>query len=249
MASTALSARDDRVLLFTRVLSAAIAPFLLAAFVILYVFPGHTKQLFAWTITPTMTPMVLGSAYLGGFYFFVRVLRESRWNVVKTGLLSVALFATLLGVATIMHWERFNHGHPAFWLWAGLYFTTPFLVLGGWLANRRYAAPPGPDEFRLGAVTRWVVGLIGVLALVQGIVMFLAPAHVIPIWPWALTPLTCRVVGAVFCLGSAGIAVLVDPRWTTLKLMLRVEAIMVSSCSSRRCVPGASSPPGDRSPG
>ena len=76
----------------------------------------------------------------------------------KTGLLSVALFATLLGVATIMHWEKFNHGHPAFWLWAGLYVTTPFLVLGGWLANRRYAAPPGPDEFRLGAVTRWVVG-------------------------------------------------------------------------------------------
>jgi hypothetical protein len=67
-----------------------------------------------------------------------------------------------------------------------------------------------------------------VLALVQGIVMFLAPAHVIPIWPWALTPLTCRVVGAVFCLGSAGIAVLVDPRWTTLKLMLQVEAIMVT---------------------
>jgi hypothetical protein len=52
------------VLLYTRVLSAAIAPFLLAAFVILYIFPGHTKQLFAWTITPTMTPMVLGSAYL-----------------------------------------------------------------------------------------------------------------------------------------------------------------------------------------
>ena len=32
--------------------------------------------------------------------------------------------------------------------------------------------------------------------------MFVAPSQVIPIWPWMLTPLTCRVVGAIFCLGE-----------------------------------------------
>jgi hypothetical protein len=41
-----------------------------------------------------------------------------------------------------------------------------------------------------------------------------------------LTPLTCRVVGAIFCLGSAGIGVLVDPRWTTTRLMLQVQVLM-----------------------
>jgi hypothetical protein len=40
--------------------------------------------------------------------------------------------------------------------------------------------------------------------------------------------LTCRVVGAIFCLGSAGIGVLADPRWTTIRLMLQVEALMVT---------------------
>ena len=228
MATDVSQTRDDRVLVYTRVLSLVIVPFLLVAFVLLYLFPGDTKRLFAWTINPTMTPMVLASAYLGGAYFFVRVLREPRWNVVKTGFLSVALFASLLGVATIVHWDKFNHRHVAFWLWAGLYFTTPFLVIGGWLANRRFAAPAGVDERRLGGVARWIVGLIGLLALVQGIVMFLAPTQVIAIWPWMLTPLTCRVVGAIFCLGSAGIGVLVDPRWTTVKLMLQVEALMVA---------------------
>ena len=39
--------RDDRVLAYTRVLSLAIVPFLLAAFVVLYLFPGDTKRLFA----------------------------------------------------------------------------------------------------------------------------------------------------------------------------------------------------------
>lgn len=228
MATDEPATRDDRVLPYTRGLSLAIIPFLLVAFVVLYLFPGDTRHLFAWTIKPTMTPMVLASAYLGGAYFFARVLREPRWNVVKTGFLSVALFAALLGVASIIHWDKFNHRHVAFWLWAGLYFTTPFLVAGGWLANRRVAAPAAADERRLGRAARWIVGVTGLLALGQGIAMFVAPAQVIAIWPWTLTPLTCRVVGAVFCLGSAGIGVLIDPRWTTVKLMLQVEALMVA---------------------
>lgn len=223
-----VTAGDDRVLPSTRALSLVIVPFLLVAFVLLYVFPGDTKRLFAWTITPTMTPMVLASAYLGGAYFFLRVLRERRWNVVKTGFLSVALFAALLGIATIIHWDKFNHQHVAFWLWAGLYFTTPFLVISCWLANRRFAGPVGVEERRLGVVGRWVVAVVGLLALVQGIVMFLVPGVVIPVWPWPLTPLTCRVIGAIFCLGSAGIAVLVDPRWTTVRLMLQVQTLMVA---------------------
>ncbi len=220
--------RDDRVLPYTRLLSLLIIPFLLTAFVVLYFFPADTKRLFAWTINPTMTPMMLASAYLGGAYFFIRVLREPRWNVVKTGFVSVALFASLLGVATILHWDKFNHQHVAFWLWTGLYFTAPFLVTGAWLANRRYAAPAGADERRLGGTARSIVAATGTIALVQGIVMFLAPLRMIAIWPWTLTPLTCRVVGAIFCLGGAGIVVLVDPRWTTLKLMLQVEVLMVT---------------------
>jgi hypothetical protein len=228
MATATRAVRDDRVLTYTRVLAGVIVPFLLAAFVILYFFPGDTKRLFAWTIKPTMTPMVLASAYLGGAYFFVRVLRERRWTVIKTGFLSVALFASLLGVATIVHWDKFNHQHVSFWTWATLYFTTPFLVVGGWLANRRFEAAAGPEEPRLGTVARALVGLVGLLALGWGIVMFLAPAAVIGIWPWTLTPLTCRVIGAIFCLGSAGIGVVVDPRWSAVRLMLQVETLMVA---------------------
>ncbi|MFZ1411577.1 MAG: hypothetical protein WAS07_08970 [Micropruina sp.] len=228
MAKQMAGRRDDRILAYTRGLSLFIAPFLLAAFGALYLFPGETERLFAWTIRPTMTPMVLASAYLGGFYFFVRVvLRERHWAAVRVGFAAVGLFATLLGLATIIHWDRFNHGHPAFWLWAGLYFTAPFLVAGAWFANQRVAADPSPDEPRLPAAARWAIGMVGVLALVQGIVMFVAPALIIPLWPWTLTPLTCRVVGAIFCLGSAGIGVLVDPRWVTIRLMLQVELLML----------------------
>jgi hypothetical protein len=220
--------RDDRILRFTRGLSLFIAPFLLVAFVLLYGFPGRTGRLFAWPIRGTMTPMVLASAYLGGFWFFVCVLRERRWAAVKLGFPAVALFATLLGIATVVHWAKFSHSHLAFWLWAGLYFTAPFLVVGAWLANSRVAAAPRADEPRIGSVARWVVGAVGLAALVTGIAMFLFPATMIGVWPWSLTPLTCRVVGAIFCLGAAGLGVVRDPRWVTLRLMLQVEVLMVT---------------------
>jgi hypothetical protein len=138
------------------------------------------------------------------------------------------VFASLLGVATVTHWEVFNHRHVTFWVWATLYFTTPFLVFAAWLANRRVAGVPAADELRLSLVARWMVGVIGVLALIQGLVMFVAPGLVAPFWPWSVTELSCRVIGAIFCLGSAGFVVFIDPRWSTVRLLFQVEMIMVT---------------------
>lgn len=221
-------ARDDRVLPATRVLAVVLVPILVAAFVILYGFPGDTGRLFAWAISPQLTPMVLASAYLGGAWFFVRVTRERRWAAVGAGFLAVCLFATLLGIATVLHWDRFTHGHVAFWLWATLYFVAPPVVLVTWIANSRYAAPARADERRVGPVARAVIAGGGGLALVQGVVLFVAPSVMIPLWPWQLTPLTCRVVGAVFCLGSAGLVVIGDPRWERLRLLVEVATVMLT---------------------
>jgi hypothetical protein len=227
MAGTGTPPRDDRVLPYTRWLSLFIVPFLLVAFVLLYLFPDDTARLWSWPIKGTMTPMVLASAYLGGSWFFLRVQWEPRWHAMKVGFPAVALFATLLGIATIVHWDKFSHDKVAFWIWAALYFVAPFLVVAAWVLNQRYAAPPRPDEPRLGPLSRTAVGLAGVAALVTGAAMFLFPDAWIEHWPWFLTPLTCRVVAAILCLGSAGIGVWLDPRWSTLGLMLEVAIIML----------------------
>ncbi len=218
--------RDDRVLPTTRVLSGAIIPFLIVAFAVLYGWPGRTERLFAWTIKPTMTPMVLGAVYIGGAYFFVRALLAAEWHTVKVGFIPVTTFASLLGVATILHWDRFNHDHLAFWLWSGLYFTTPLLVIGAWLLNRR-REPPFGHEQSLSPAARLVVGSTGALSTALGLFLFLRPEQAIDVWPWTLTPLTARVLGAVFCLGVAGLLIAADPRWSTARVMLQTEQVMV----------------------
>jgi hypothetical protein len=115
--------RDDRILQ-TRWLSASIIPFLVVAFGILYVLPDHTQELFAWTIRPRVTPMMLAAAYIGGAYFFVRAATLARWHWVKVGFLPVTTFAACMGIATLLHWGMFNHSHNSFFAWAVLYFMT-----------------------------------------------------------------------------------------------------------------------------
>jgi hypothetical protein len=220
--------RDDRVLPVTRWVSIAIIPFLVVAFAVLVPWPTDTGRLFAWDIEPTLTPMTLGSVYLGGAYFFLRAARAKRWHTVKGGFIPVGTFATLMGIATIAHWDKFMHARLAFWLWAGLYFTTPFLIFWVWSVNRRRDAPTADSEVLVPAGTSRIITIAGGMSLLTSAFLFLAPGAAADIWPWAVTPLTCRVLGAIFALGIAGLGAPLDRRWTSARTLLQVAALMLA---------------------
>jgi hypothetical protein len=218
--------RSDRILPETRWISAIIVPFLVVAFGILYLFADRTKELFAWGIQPRMSAMMLGAAYIGGAYFFVRAATSARWHWVQVGFLPVTTFATLMGIATILHWDRFNHGSIPFFAWVGLYFTTPFIVFLLWLRNR--ATDPGPlsHDLLVPPLVRLVIGIVGGLTLLTSILLFLQPGFMISTWPWQLTPLTARVMGALFALTGVGeLAIALDARWSAVRIPLQSQMI------------------------
>jgi hypothetical protein len=219
--------QSDRVLLPTRVLSAFITPFLVLAFFVLVPWPTDTRRLFAWHITPTMTPMVLGSVYLGGAYFFVRAVRARQWHLVAGGFLPVAAFATLMGITTVLHWNRFIHTNVAFWLWAALYFSTPVLVLVVFLRNHREYRTAAGNELTLGQVPAAAIVLSAALSTVMSGFLYLFPHRAISIWPWQLTPLTARTLGAIFVLGIAGFGAWRERRWTAARIPLQVAGLML----------------------
>jgi hypothetical protein len=211
------------------VLGALIVPFLLAAFFILYIRPQDAGLLFAWPIAPSMTSFVLASAYFGGAYFFVRVVFERQWHRIAIGFLPVTTFAALMMVATLLHWDRFTHGSVSFVTWAVLYATTPWLVFGAWLRNR----PSDRGVLDLGEVEipptiRWIMGGLGALVLIVGLLLFVLPNVLIAMWPWRLTPLTARVIGACFALtGVFGLVIAQDRRWTAARIALQSQAVGV----------------------
>jgi hypothetical protein len=211
----------------TRVLAAAIVPFLVLAFIVLVPWPTDTKRLFAWEIKPTMSAMVLGSVYLGGAYFFFRVVRASRWHTVAGGFVPVGTFATLMGVTTVLHWDRFLHGNVAFWLWVALYFSTPVLVFAVFFRNQREYASAADSSGRIGSVAAGVLVLVGATSMATCVFLYLFPARGVAVWPWHLTPLTARMLGAIFALGVTGVGAWWERRWSAVRILLQVAGFML----------------------
>ncbi|MFP3464980.1 hypothetical protein [Leifsonia sp. SIMBA_070] len=217
----------DRVHPYTRIVGAIIVPFLAAAFVLLYPLADSTDLLFAWTIRPPLTAMLLGSAYAGGIVFFVHVVRPNRWSAVRHGFPAVLLFATLLAAATFLHWDRFHFGRLSFIVWVTLYVATPFLVLAAMLVNR--GEDPGSPRQRDAVVPGWVrvvLALIGLCSLAIGLVLFAAPSTAVSVWPWPLTPLTARVSGAILTLpGMVNLWMLRDSRWSAFRQIFQAQLV------------------------
>ena len=221
---------EDRVLPFTRVLAYVLIPFLVAASFLLIVLPGGTEQHFAWTIQPPLTAMLLGSAYAGGIWFFIQVAVQRRWHRVRHGFPAVLLFATLLAIATFVHWDRFHFGHVSFITWVVLYVTTPVLVLVALILNLREGdRMPEGDDVEIPAPWRWVLALVGAAATVTGLVLFALPSLLIDAWAWDVTPLTARIVGAVLTLpGMVNVWMLWDDRWSAFRRVFQAQLVSLA---------------------
>ncbi len=180
-----------------------VVPVLGLGVVLLYLLPGQTEALFAWTIASPLTAMFLGAGYAGGVAFFMLGWREHRWHRIGPSLPAIAAFTLVMLLATLLHHDRFHVGRPAYWLWLIVYIAAPPLLAYLWLRDRRLddgAREPGEGAWPT-VVSRLMVavGLVeGVLALLLFLVPDVAAAH----WPWPLTPLTARVLAGWFLLAA-----------------------------------------------
>src|SRR5690349_11389044 len=219
--------RDDRVFASTRLLGAVIVPFLVVAFALLYFFPDDTRHWFAWDVQPTITPLIMGAGYIAGAYFFVRVARETRWHRIHVGFLPVTAFTLFMAIGTFAHLDRFATGHVAFWIWVGLYVTTPILVPLAWWRNR--ATDPGtpePGEPPLPRFVRPVLLSAGAAQSAVALALLLWPSVMIDHWPWHLTPLTAQTLGGWFALpGVTALMMGLDGRWTAIRITLESQLI------------------------
>ena len=204
----------DEIRPLTRIVAGIIIPFLVAAFIILYFFPGETGQRFAWQINPAMTAAWMGAGYLGGAYFFLRVLLGQRWHRVSPGFWGVTAFTWAMLLTTILHWSRFDLGHLPFQIWLVLYVVTPFLVPFIWWHNHAVApATPEADDGRVPPAARAGMALVGVFMLVSCLIAYVVPDLAISFWPWPLSVVTARIMGGWFALMGAGALATARKEW------------------------------------
>lgn len=173
----------------------------------LFVFPLRTADWFAWTIAPPMTAVFLGAAYWSSAVLELAGAHAAGWERARMAVWPVFVFTTLTLGVTLLHLDLFHlsRDHPQSARvvtvgWLAIYALVPvaMLVISGIQARARSGSPgswttvgPGlPRGLRL-----LLVGLAVVL-LVVGVALLAVPARAAVLWPWPLTELTGRAVGA-----------------------------------------------------
>jgi predicted small integral membrane protein len=213
----------------TRWMSLVVFAILVPALVILWGMPDRTADAWAWTIKPDLTPIFLGAGYGAGAYFFLRTFLSKQFHPSAAGIFGAAFFALLMLIATIVHWDRFNHGDApligalVFYGWVGVYIVSPGVVFALWWVNRRTdSGEPLRGEAVVPVRARRVAQIAAAGSFAAAAVFFLAPQTAIDVWPWDLTQLTSRVLGSFT--GQVGVGALLlslDRRWSAWKLIVQ----------------------------
>ena len=200
------SERDVAVVAPMRVILVVAACLVFLAGFQLTLFPLRTAEWFAWTIDVPMTAVFLGAAYWSSAVLELAGAASHGWGRARLTVWAVLVFTSLTLVVTLVHIDKFHLGNdlPASaqlvtWGWLAIYAGVPIALLVA-LGIQMGAREPGPGSRTLHRSLptglRLLLVALAAVMLVSGAALLLVPASVSGAWPWPLTDLTARAVGA-----------------------------------------------------
>jgi len=193
----------------------AVALVVLAA-IPLFFFSASTDQFFAWTIQPPLSAAFLGAGYWSVAGSVVIALREREWTRIRVIVPTVTLGVSLILLATLLHLDRFHFDSPFItaqiwaWAWLVLYAALVLALLYALWQQRQMSGVELPRQRELAAWLRYAIAALGLVMLLIGVGLVVAPAAVGQLWPWQLTPLSGRMAGAWFT--SIGLTMMLAAR-------------------------------------
>jgi hypothetical protein len=162
----------------------------------LFVGASETDRFFSWTIDPPLTAAFLGAAYWAAAVLLGWAASQERWVLARTAIPPVLTIAVLLLGATLAHVDKFDFDSVFGWFWLVVYIVvTPLLVYLLWRQPSGTAAH-GPS---IATWARAVLALQAAAMVAMGVALLIAPLSAGDAWPWELTPLTGRAIGAFLC--------------------------------------------------
>jgi hypothetical protein len=203
--------------------------------------PARTDRYFAWTIDVPLTAAFLGACYWTAALFTLLSAREREWAHVRAVMPGILVAGTLILVATLVHLERFAMDTARGRIWVVLYAGLPPGVLLLLALQRREA---GADPPVRRPIERWAAVCVAAGAaalLLAGAALFGIPRTTAGWWPWPLTELTARMVGAwLAAIGVTLVAVLFEGDWTRVRAaMVYLAAVAAAQLATLARYPGA----------
>lgn len=175
--------------------------------VLLFVPSGNSRDWFSWDIAPPLTAAFLGAAYWAAFVLLAWTATRRTWGEASATVVPVFLIAVLLLIATLIHLDKFDLDSLFGWFWLFAYILVPPAMLV--LLWRQRGAPATLSAEPPAPVPGWLLALLlvqGAVMLAVGVALYVSPDSADTLWPWKLTPLTSRAVGA-FVVGFGAAAV------------------------------------------
>lgn len=174
-----------------------------------FVSPADTAENFAWPIQPVVMAAAFGALYVSVAPTFVVAVLARRWEMIRVLVIPAALFTSAELLATVLHWDKFSVGTAPFNLWLASYLLPPPIYVAAYLWHQRRPAAgvahdgPPPFDKPLPSWLRIALFVLGGLLSVEAVVGFAFPRYFISSFPWALTPLTTRVLcGFLLAIGT-----------------------------------------------
>jgi hypothetical protein len=195
----------------TRLLLVIFSGLTFLAFVLLFVLAGATDRYFAWTIKPPATAAFLGAAYAAGCALELLAFRRRTWAALRIPFLTILVFTLITLIASVLHLDRFHFGSAlpmarnAAYVWLVIYIVVPLAMSVVLVIQERRPVEP-IDRVTVPTGLRVALLVQGVLMFVVGMTLFLLPATAGALWPWMLTPLTARIVGAWLIAFGVGVS-------------------------------------------
>lgn len=172
-----------------------------------------------------MSAVWVGAGYTFGAVAITTMLLLGRWSASIVPVVSTWPFAVVMLAATIIHNDRFFTNTGNYGVWLLIYAVLPFALPAMYWQGRRHNPPPSARDTTLPGLLCYGFVSAGLVALVMGLTLVLAPSALDEAWPWHLTPLMSRVVGGwLLFIATGGLYPLFERRYKAYRFYLPVAA-------------------------
>lgn len=176
--------------------------FLALTFVIWLVFFPDTGDRFAWPVTPRLTALFIGGAFIFRLFLGYHLWREKYWYRLRWTVWGNAVFLGVIFVATFWHLAEMNWKTNIIvaHLWLFAYILEPVLL--PFVEPRgAEAEAPVPAEVSQGAllpISKQALFIVTLVGITIGALFFLSSEFLngFQRWPWVLDEFNARIMAA-----------------------------------------------------
>ena len=186
----------------------------------------QTDVRFAWTIASDLTVGFLNGMYWSSALLLLLSAREQFWSSARFGAYSAVLFMTLLLVVMLVHFDVLHTDDSRFLVSSGAWgFLASYAILpaAGLVATLDQLRQAGSDPPRTEPLPAWLRSLLAVQSvamLLAGAGLLLVATRAEALWPWPLTPIGARAIGAwVLSLGAVSLLAARDADWRRIRVV------------------------------